>query len=168
MLEILSLLALLVFAAALYAILRRAEAEPGPLPVLALSGGLLTVGLKLASFMPAFALHYHSTPIDPAVARALFEMNDFGFVLAWFGQALLLGSVGVAGIASRAIPRWLAIPAVLIAVALVADAVFATDPNAPVIPELLWLLWVLVASVRLTVRGASIEARQPVATPATL
>jgi hypothetical protein len=158
--EILSLLALLVFAAALYAILRRAESEPGPLPVLALSGGLLAVGLKLGSFMPAFALHYHSTPIDPAVARALFEMNNFGFVLMWFGQAVLLGSVAIAGLAWRAIPRWLAAPAALIAVALVVDAAFASGPNLSFVPELLWLLWVLVASVRLTIRPAAYQAKQ--------
>jgi len=159
LLEILSLLALLVFAAALYTILRRAESEPSPLPVLALCGGLLAVGLKLASFMPAFALHYHSTPIDPAVARALFEMNNFGFVLTWFGQAFLLGSVAIAGLAGRAIPRWLAAPAALIAIALVGDAALATDPNMSFVPELLWLLWVIVASVRLTIRPTLFQAK---------
>ncbi len=158
--EILSLLALLVFAAALYTILRRAQAEPGPLPVLVLGGGLLAAGLKLASLMPAFALQYHTTPIDPAVARALFEMNAFGFVLTWFGQALLLGSVAIAGLASRAIPRWLAIPAMVIAVALVVEAAFVTNPHASFVPELLWLLWVLVASVRLTIGVAPRHVRQ--------
>jgi hypothetical protein len=115
----------------------------------------MAAGLKLASFMPAFALHYHSTPIDPAVARSLFEMNEFGFVLTWFGQALLLAAVAVAGTAWRAIPRWLAIPAGLIALSLVVDAAFAPNPNLSFIPEMAWLLWVLIASVRLTIRAAS-------------
>lgn len=165
-LEILSLLALLVFAAALQVIVHHAEPGRGPLPSLVLSGGLLAVSIKLASLMPAFALHYHSSPIDPGVARALFEMNDFGFMLAWFGQALLLVAVATAGIAWRAIPRWLAVPAVLIAVALVVDAAFATNPNAPLFPELLWLLWVLVASIRLAIRAIPQETKSMVPTSA--
>lgn len=151
-LEEIALMALLVFAAALAARIRAFD-NLSPLPEIALSGGLLAVALKLGSFGAAFALYSHTQPLQPDVARALYEMNWFGLIGSWFGQSMLLLAVAAAGFALGAFPRWLAGLAGIIGAALLVDASVAVTGSAIPVLELVWIAWALAASITLVIRG---------------
>lgn len=158
--EMVALLALAVFAVALYTALNGREAAKEA-AVVVLIGGILSVAIKLGSFPAFIALYSAGQATDPAVARAMLQMNDYAFDVSLFTQALLLSGVAVGGLASGAIPRWLAATAGVLAVALIVSApVFASKGFNPI--ELFWVAWVAVASVTLTIRrGTAAPARRP-------
>lgn len=162
--EMVALLALAVFAVALYAALNRSEAAQVA-AVVVFVGGVLTVAIKLGSFPAYFALYSGGQATDPAVARAMLQMNSYAFEITLFTQALMLSGVAVGGLRSRAIPRWLAATAGVLAVALVGSfPVFASAGFNPI--ELFWLGWVVVASVTLTIRrpaAAPVRQREAIA-----
>ena len=148
--EMVALLLLAVFVVALYTALGRTESGKEA-AVVVIVGGVLTVAIKLGSFPAFFALYSAGQGTDPAVARAMMQMNGYAFEITLFTQALLLLAVAIGGLVSGAIPRWLAATAGVLAVALVVSApVFATKGFNPI--ELFWLAWVVVASVTLTIR----------------
>jgi len=148
--EIVALLILAVFVAALYVVLSRAESAKEA-AVVVLIGGTLSVAIKLGSLPAVFALHSGGQATDPAVARAMMQIGDYAFQITLFTQALLLSAVAIGGLVSGAIPRWLAATAGVLAVALVVSApVFGTQDFNPI--ELFWLAWIAVASVTLTIR----------------
>ena len=158
--EMVALLLLAVFVVALYTALGRGESGKEA-AVVVLVGGVLTVAIKLGSFPAFFALYSAGQATDPAVARAMLQMNGYAFEITLFTQALLLSAVAIGGFVSGAIPRWLAATAGVLAVALVASApVFAAEGFNPI--ELFWLAWVVVASFTLTIRrtAAAAPARQ--------
>jgi hypothetical protein len=165
--EMIALLGLAVFVVALYTALSRIEAAREA-AVVVLMGGVLTVAIKLGSFPAFFALYSAGPATDPAVARAMMQMNGYAFQITLFTQALLLSAVAIGGLVSGAIPRWLAATAGVLAVALVVSApVFAAKGFNPI--ELFWLAWVVVASVTLTIRRtAAAQVRQSEAIAAAL
>lgn len=161
-----SLFALLVFTAALHAALRRAEPRTAIASTVVLAAGILAVAVKLGSLPAVYALYASPAPVDGAVARSLWLQGEFAFVLTMLAQALMIGAVATSGLIYRGIPRWLAATAGVIAVALPAGVVVAGDStNFP--GELVWLLWVLAASVTLTVRrsGQRSDRGQPAEEP---
>ena len=165
--EMVALLLLAVFAVALYTALGRRESGKEA-AVVVLVGGVLTVAIKLGSFPAFFALYSAGQATDPAVARAMMQMNGYAFEITLFTQALLLSAVAIGGLVSGAIPRWLAATAGVLAVALVVSApVFSAKGFNPI--ELFWLAWVVVASVTLTIRRtAAAQVRQSEAIAAAL
>jgi hypothetical protein len=148
--ESLAILLEVFFVAALWGVLRRPEPAPAWLSAAALGAGIAAVTVKLSNFPADFALAYHAQPLDPNLARALFEMNNFAFFVTWYLQAALLLAVMALSLAYRALPLWLGVPAGLIAISLLV-AVGVAVTNLVVVPELLWLLWVVVTSVYLTI-----------------
>jgi hypothetical protein len=159
MAEMVALLGLAVFVVALWAALSRKDAAKEA-AVVVLIGGVLTVAIKLESFPAFFALYSAGQATDPAVARAMMQMNAYSFDVTLFTQALLLSGVAVGGLVSGAIPRSLAATAAVLAVALVVSApVFVTKGFNPI--ELFWLAWVVVASVTLTIRRSAAVAAVP-------
>jgi Domain of unknown function (DUF4386) len=156
--EALAILLQVFFVAALWGVLRRSEPTPAWLSAAALGAGMAAVAVKLSSFPAFFALVYHAQPLDPNLARALFEMNSFAFLVTWYLQAALLLAVMALSLAHRALPLWLGIPAGLIAIALLVAVQFAVA-NFVVVPELLWLLWVVVTSVYLTIWPPRVTVR---------
>ena len=149
-LEALAILLQVFFVAALWGVLRRSEPAPAWLSAAALGAGIAAVAVKLSSAPAYFALVYHAQPLDPNLARALFEMNNFAFFVTWYLQAALLLAVTALSFAHRALPLWLGVPAGLIALSLLVAVQFAVT-NPIFVPELLWLLWVVVTSVYLTI-----------------
>jgi hypothetical protein len=148
--EALAILLQVFFVAALWGVLRRSEPAPAWLSAAALGAGIAAVAVKLSSAPAYFALVYHAQPLDPNLARALFEMNNFAFFVTWYLQAALLLAVTALSLAHRALPLWLGVPAGLIAISLLVAVQFAVT-NLIVVPELLWLAWVVVTSVYLTI-----------------
>jgi hypothetical protein len=149
-LEALAILLQVFFVAALWGVLRRSEPAPAWLSAAVLGAGVSAVAVKLSSAPAYFALVYHAQPLDPNLARALFEMNTFAFFVTWYLQAALLLAVMALSLAHRALPLWLGVPAGVIAISLLVAVQFAVT-NLIVVPELLWLVWVVVSSVYLTI-----------------
>jgi Domain of unknown function (DUF4386) len=144
-LELIGLLAFVVFVAVLYDLLRRSERERTWLPAAALGAGLVSAALKIGSAPPMLAAFSLRHTIDPQLAKALVEMNDYAFLLTWAVDAVLLGAVAAGALRTGALPRWLAIAAGVIAPLLLASV--AGGNEAPPFGFLLALLWFVAASV---------------------
>ena len=105
--ELLALLALIVFVAYLATALRRRDRD-GFLPVVTLGAGLIAAAVKLGSFGPAFAAHYRAKELSPQLVAALLDINSVGFALDMALTGLLLAAAGVAALQTGVLPRWLA------------------------------------------------------------
>jgi Domain of unknown function (DUF4386) len=152
-LELLALILLLIFAVVLYGRLRTAEEASGAVATGVLVGGVLAVSLKLASFPAVMVLYSRGGETDPATAYALMAMNDYSFMFSLVGHAFMLGAVGVGGLLYRGIPRWLAASGGFVGAALFVNAaVNLSTGNEFFVSELLFLLWILVASITLMIR----------------
>jgi hypothetical protein len=151
-----SLFALLVFATALYSALRRTEPAGAVASVVVLAAGILAVAIKLSSFPALYALYSSPTPVDASVARSLWVQPEFAFVLMMLAQALMIGAAAVSGLLHGGISRWLAATGAVIAVALPLGVVVAGN-STNFLAELVWLAWVLVASVALAISAPSLS-----------
>jgi hypothetical protein len=151
--ELLALILLLVFAIVLYGRLRTVEQAPGAVATGVLVGGVLAVSLKIASFPAVMVLYSRGGETDPAAAYALMATNDYSFMFSLVGQAFMLGAVGVGGLLYGGIPRWLAASGGVVGLALFINAAAnLSTGNEFFVSELLFLLWVLVASITLMIR----------------
>ncbi len=145
------LLCLLIFTAYLYSRLRRAENGRGWLAAAALGGGFLAVSLKIGSLAPMLALFYRGqSGLDTQLATALIDMNSFAFIQTWAAEAIFVGAAAAAGIRYSALPGWLAWSGAVVAVLLLAAVPLAFGPAGTAM--LLFLVWMIVASVTLVIR----------------
>jgi hypothetical protein len=145
-LEVLALLAFVVFVSYLWHVLRDAERDGGWLAGVALSGGLLSATIKLASLPAALAALYRAKDgISTPVATALIDMNNIAFALTWATTALMLSATAGVALRTGVLPRWLAWSATAIAVGLLASLPFAAATEPPTF--LLALIWIIAASV---------------------
>jgi Domain of unknown function (DUF4386) len=152
-LELTALLLLLVFAVVLYGRLRSAGPAAGTVAAAVLIGAVLDIGLKIGSFPALMVLYSRGGETDPATAYALSASNDYAFMFSLVGQAFMLGAVGVGGLLYGGIPRWLAASGGVVGVALFVNAAAnLSSGNEFFVSELLFLLWVLVASITLMIR----------------
>jgi hypothetical protein len=118
----------------------------GWVPRLAVVGGVSMVAIKVGSLAPILAARQPG--VTPEVAGALIELNSGGFVASWFPHGLFVVGVAAAGLVSCRLPRvvaWLGIGIGAACTAMVAMP--GTEPL--VVPYLLSLLWIIVASILL-------------------
>ncbi len=107
---------LIVFAAGLYRVIRRAEGKDGWLAIAALAsavGGAAIFGAGTALFMVVA----YRPATDPAVARAFWDAGWLAYNSAGFGFVAWIALVVVATLRHRALPRWtawIAVPVALI------------------------------------------------------
>src|SRR4051812_15440909 len=145
-LEVLALLAFVVFVGYLWHVLRDAERDTGWMAGVALSGGLLSAGIKLASLPAALAGLYRADDgISPQLATALIDMNNIAFALTWATTALMLAATAGVALRTGVLPRRLSWSAIAIAVGLLASLPFAASTEPPTF--LLALIWIIAASV---------------------
>jgi hypothetical protein len=162
LLGLLTLLAFLLFVVYLSSVLRRAEGDLGFLATAALSAGVVSVAIKLASFPPiVVARVWAQDGLDPRIIGMLFDLNAVSFGLTLAVNGLLLAMTAAVAIPTRVLPRWLGWGAALTALALFANLVIPPTGFAP--SMLLFLLWTLVASVVLFRRAGTVPST--VATP---
>jgi Domain of unknown function (DUF4386) len=151
--ELLAFILLLVFAIVLYGRLRSAEPAAGAVAAAVIVGGVLDISLKIGSFPAAMVLYSRGGETDPATAYALMAMNNYAFMFSLVGQSLMLCALGVGGLLYGGIPRWLAASGGLVGVALFVNAAAnLSTGNTFFVAELLFLLWVIVASITLMIR----------------
>lgn len=161
-LALIGLLAFVVFAAALYDVLRRSERERTWLPTAALGAALVSAAIKIGSAPALLAAFSVRNTVDPQLAKVLVEMNDYAFLLTWALDAVMLGAVAACALRTNALPRWLAIAAGVIAPLLLASV--AGGNQAPPFGFLLGFLWFVAASVVL-VRPRYALGREALAAP---
>src|SRR5215210_6281485 len=117
--ELLGILAFVFFLGSLWSVLRRAEGEHGPFSAIAFGAGLVSVGVKIASFPAAIAAFYRGQEgMDSQLAAALLDMNGVSFVLTWAIDAALLAATAVVVLSTGALPRWLGWSAAVLSGAL--------------------------------------------------
>jgi hypothetical protein len=161
--ELMALLCFLVFVAYVSSVLRRAEGEFGYLSTTALSAGILSVALKIASFPMIIAAYvWAKDGVDPKVIGMLWDMGSFSFVLTLAANGLLVAAVAAVAIPTRVLPRWLGWGSVVTSLALFANVAIYTPDNSPAM--LLFMLWTLVTSIVLVRRAGT--AVIPAAPPA--
>jgi hypothetical protein len=156
-LELVGLLCFVVFTAALYEILRGAERERTWLPTAALGAGLVSAAVKLApapAMLAAFELSERG--IEPQLAAALVQIDDYAFLLTWAVDAVMIGAVAAVALRTRVLPRWLGVTGAVLAPLLLAS--LAGGEEAPPV-FLLALLWFVAVSVALARTGPSAASR---------
>ena len=155
-LELIAILLFLPFLGYLYSVLRRAEGEGAWLSPTAFGAGLVDLTIKLASIAPAFASRTEG--LDPQIHQALEKMNSVAFIVTMLPLGVMMAAVAAVALKSRVLPLWLGLLAAITAPACLVNGMFLDAEFGPAF--LLFLLWVVMASVVLTLRAgrATVEA----------
>ena len=162
MLELLGILAMIVFAATLWTVLRRAEGGDGLLAGTAFGAGLVSATLKLASFPAAFAAVWRSQGLEPQLVTALVDMNNVTFILTWAVDAVMLGAAAIVILRTKTLPRWLGwLGAVAATISLVSTPL---ANHVPPLGILLTFVWIVATSIVLVRRPRLSVARTAGAT----
>jgi hypothetical protein len=151
-------IAFMVFAAALLDRLRSAQAPGlavGVAQIAAIAFVILTLAAAIGMASAAYAVSssVEPTPIDPGAVR----VTTYGFALWAIAGALagatFVAAVSVAVLASRALPRWLALVGFLLAGVAVFGIAF--------LPTLGLLVWGVLVAIVAIARGVTAPAVDP-------
>jgi hypothetical protein len=150
----LSMLALLVYLAHLYRVLRTAEQPAARAATAALGAGLVMAAVDIGSAIPSVAAVLGREDLTAPLLRTLHLLNDAGFVIGGYLFGIFVVLAAGSAFTSRVLPRWLAGGGLVVGVlALVAGLAGIVAPAGYVpVPYLLCLVWVLASSVFLAVR----------------
>jgi hypothetical protein len=151
--EMFAFVSVMVFTIVLYTRLRPLEPGPAIAARVAVAAAAVAIAIKLASYPATYALYTSPVQLDPGLARTLYVIGDFSFVVSMSVMAISLGAVGISGLLHGGIPRWLAATAGVIAVAMVLGYTFDNGGKLQIVPTLAWFVWLLVASVTLYLQG---------------
>ena len=154
LLLLLGLALLMVFAAGLYRIIRRAEPGDGCLAMAALASvvvGAAIFGVGTALFMVVA----YRPDTDPAVARALWDAGWMAYNSTGFAFGAWIGLVAAASVGHRVLPRWTAwigVPVALITFLGPFAVETGTGPFSPqgsfaLVVALAFAVWVLALSL---------------------
>ena len=162
-LELLGILTMIVFAATLWSVLRRAEAGDGILPATAFGAGLASATLKLASGPALFAAVWRSDRVvSPQLATALVDMNNVAFVLTWTLDAVMLGAAAIVILKTRALPRWLGWLGVAAAtVSLLSTPLADRVPPLGILLTFAWIVSISIVLFRRPALGLMSAANAP-------
>lgn len=153
---ILGFILLGVFIACLSTVLRSAEGAYGSLSITALGMGLLALGMKLASLPFVAAARLAGPGVSNAQLNVTLNyMAGFAYEMNEALYAFFLLAAAVVIIRTGALPRWLGVAAALIGVGfLVSVGIWTLQGPYDFSPVmLLFMLWVVLASVALILRS---------------
>ena len=155
-LELIALLLFLPFLGYLYSVLRQAEGEGAWLSATAFGAGLVDLTIKLGSIAPGFAAR--TEWLDPQLHQALEKMNSVAFIVTMLPLGVMMAAVAAVALKTRVLPLWLGLLAAITAPACLVNGMFLDAEFGPAF--LLFLLWVMLASIVLTLRAgrASVKA----------
>jgi hypothetical protein len=164
----LAAVAFLALTAAVVTAIRRALPRESPLGHVAVVGGTLTGGLMLAAQGTALAAALHvDAGGEAAVTRALGALQSGLLDVSALPAVLLFGAVGVAGLRSGLVARWLAwLSLAGVPFALVDAGSYDGGPleSVGLLGLAYFLAWSLLMGVRLSITH---DARQRAGTPGT-
>jgi hypothetical protein len=160
-LELIGLLLFIPFLGYLWSILREAEGPQGWLATAAFGAGLVDVTIKLGSIAPAKAAENFGDAT--AMHQALEDMNSVAFIVTMLPLSIFTAAAAVIILKTGALPRALGWLAAVTAPALLVNGMFLDAEFGPAF--LLFLLWVLLTSVVLSVRPSDERMRVAPAAP---
>ena len=137
----------LPFIAYLCGVLREAERADGWLVSTAFAAGIAGIVLKLGSGAPELASHQAHLAAGTSLRTAINAIGDGATVLSLYPLAVFCAATAIVAFRTRALPRWLAAGAAVTAAALAVNGAFLGTGSVPAL--LLFLLWILLASVHL-------------------
>ena len=141
---------LIFFAAYLRKVLEAAEGQNSTLPILVVIGlAIVAVGGAIDG-MILFATAEAADDIEPASVQTLQALWDNDFLPFILGTLVFLWSAGISVIRTGALPRWLGWVAIVLGIVGVTPIGFAAALGGA--------LWILVASILLSVRARSAPA----------
>lgn len=146
-------LALLVpFFVGLFHLLRAGAPAPGTLPLVALSGGLLTVGGLFVGYAVIWTLLESVTDGDPdPVVESLFALQAGLAYVPWAWLGIVTAAVALAGFRHRSVTWWLAIPSAVFTVIFFLAALWQ-----PFISPFVATIWLLLAVATLLGRAETV------------
>ena len=148
-LELIAILLFLPFLGYLYSVLRQAEGEGAWLAPTAFGAGLVDLTIKLGSIAPGFAARTEG--LDPQLHQALEKMNSVAFIVTMLPLGVMLAAIATVALKTRVLPLWLGLLAAITAPACLVNGMFLDAEFGPAF--LLFLLWVTIASIVLTLRA---------------
>lgn len=154
-LELAAMLFFIPFLGYLYGILRGAEGEGGWLSATAFGAGLVDLTIKLGSIAPSFAAQ---EGLNPQLHDTLHKMNSVAFIVTMLPIGVMMAAVAIVALKTRVLPVWLGLLAAITAPACWVNGMFLDAEFGPAF--LLFLLWVTVASVVLTLRAGRTTAKE--------
>jgi hypothetical protein len=154
-LELIAILLFLPFLGYLYSVLRQAEGESAWLAPTAFGAGLADLTIKLGSIAPGFAARTEG--LDPQLHQALEKMNSVAFIVTMLPLGVMMAAVAIVILKTRVLPLWLGLLAVITALACLVNGMFLDAEFGPAF--LLFLLWVTIASIVLTLRVGRATAK---------
>jgi len=151
LLQVLSAVSLLPFAACVSALARRASREESPLPSLSLVGGALAAAFLLLSGLLSWVL---SRPATSEVVSLLRTVQDLAFLVGGpahvVSLAALTGAGSLAALGTGSLPRWVAWMGIAAAVvSLLCVVSLLWTPASVLIPlgRLLSFVWIVNVSL---------------------
>jgi hypothetical protein len=138
--------------------LARAEGEAGRLSAVAFGAGVLTLALALGSTAVGDVLAMKVARIgDPAVTRALFELQMVLITFSAFAIAALVGATSIVALQTGLLASWLAYAGELLAFAwliggigvFVEHGAFSSTGAFGFVVFFAWVVWVIAVSVSL-------------------
>jgi hypothetical protein len=138
----------------LYSVLRQAEGEDGWLSATAFGAGLVDLTIKLGSIAPSFAA---KEGLAPQLHDTLRKMNSVAFMVTMLPIGVMLAAVAIVILKTRILPLWLGLLAVITSPACVINGMFLAAQFGPAF--LLFLLWVTIASIVMTLRVGRTDAK---------
>ena len=160
--ELIGMLLFIPFLGYLYSLLRRAEGEEGWLSATAFGAGLVEFTIKLVSVIPAFAARTEG--LSPQVHQALESMGNFAYIITMLPVGVMMAAVAIVILKTRVLPLWLGLLAAITAPACLVNGMFFDADFGPAF--LLFLLWIALSSVVLTLRGRASVASTVTPEPA--
>jgi hypothetical protein len=160
--ELIGMLLFIPFLGYLYSLLRRAEGEDGWLSATAFGAGLVEFTIKLVSVIPAFAARTEG--LSPQVHQALESMGNFAYIITMLPVGVMMAAVAIVILKTRVLPLWLGLLAAITAPACLVNGMFFDADFGPAF--LLFLLWIALSSVVLTLRGRASVASTVTPEPA--
>ena len=154
-LELIAILLFLPFLGYLYSVLRQAEGEGAWLSATAFGAGLVDLTIKLGSIAPGFAAR--TDGLDPQLHEALEKMNSVAFIVTMLPLGVMMAAVAIVILKTHVLPLWLGLLAAITALACLVNGMFLDAEFGPAF--LLFLLWVTIASIVLTLRVGRATAK---------
>lgn len=148
--ELIGMLLFLPFLGYLYSILRRAEGEDGWLSATAFGAGLVDLTIKLGGIAPSFAAQEPGLPTQ--LHDVLHKMNSVAFMVTMLPIGVMMAAVAIVALKTRALPLWLGLLAAITSPACLVNGMFLDAEFGPAF--LLFLLWIFLASIVLTLRAS--------------
>lgn len=145
----------------LWSVLRRAEGEAGWLSATAFGAGLAGVTIKLGSI--ATEVPAAKVGLDAGVARALQEIANASFILTMLPLSALAAAVAIVTLKTRVLPTWIGWMSAAIAPVLLVNGMMLGNDIA--LGFMLFMLWTVLLSAVLTLRGEASVASTAIPEP---